>query len=92
MPALESGIQRSIVTELRKRGAFVVKLQLIGFTGLPDLVVFLPRGRLLLMEVKRLGGKLSPRQVHVFGILERLGHVVHVVFSKSEAIEVYENV
>lgn len=84
----EAAIQRSIVTAYRAAGVFVVKLLLLGFTGMPDLITFLKGGRILLVEVKKPGGKLSARQKYVFKILERLGHKVHVVFSKEEAQEV----
>lgn len=83
----EASIQRGIVDWLRSGGVFVIKLQLIGFTGMPDLALFLPGGRLQLIEVKRPGGVLSKRQVYVFNVLKRLGHSVLVVFSKEEAIE-----
>jgi hypothetical protein len=55
--------------------------------GEPDFVVFLPDGRVLLVECKTRTGKLSTEQLALHAALGRLGHCVHVVRSLREFIQ-----
>lgn len=54
--------------------------------GTPDLQVCLSRGRTCRIEVKRLGGKLSPAQNAWNERAVRLGHNVAIVDSVDQAI------
>jgi hypothetical protein len=55
--------------------------------GHPDYTVFLPSGRLLLMEMKVKGGTLSTVQLDAIGILSELDHEVHIPLSAYDAID-----
>jgi hypothetical protein len=55
--------------------------------GHPDYTIFLPKGRLLLMEMKVAGGVLSQDQLNAIGILSELDHQVLIPASAYEAIE-----
>lgn len=63
-----------------------VEAQATGMTpGEPDLRVYLPEGRLGLIENKTLKGRLSPAQRDRHEALARLGHRVAVVKAATEA-------
>jgi hypothetical protein len=54
--------------------------------GHPDYSIFLPKGRVLLMEMKVAGGSLSQEQLAAIGILSELEHEVAIPASAYEAI------
>lgn len=56
--------------------------------GEPDFVILADSGRVLLVECKTRTGKLSPEQLAIKVQAETLGHVVHVVRSEREWMEV----
>jgi hypothetical protein len=58
--------------------------------GHPDYTVFLPRGQMLLMEMKVAGGVLSQEQLTAIGILSELEHEVIIPASAYEAIRLVE--
>ena len=61
-------------------------LKLDGATaGAPDLIIWLPRGRVGCMEVKTRTGRQSGAQIEVQQRLEALGHRYEVVRSLTEA-------
>lgn len=47
--------------------------------GAVDVRVYLPEGRMALLELKRAKGVVSPAQKSWHSLLASLGHVVHVV-------------
>jgi hypothetical protein len=55
--------------------------------GMPDIVVALPQGRVLWLEVKSAKGSVSANQIAVHGLLNGLGHHVPVVRSVDEVRE-----
>lgn len=74
-------IQVDVVTGLRRAGADIQHLHMVGH-GCPDLLVIF-RGSLFLLELKSPGGRLTP--------LERCWHdrwpgPVHIVHSLDEAL------
>lgn len=61
-----------------------MSLKWTGVPGVPDRIVLLPGGRLALVEVKTLGGKISPLQRLIHGRIRALGIPVFVVWTKAE--------
>ena len=55
-----------------------------GQRGVPDRVVVLPAGRVVFVEVKTTGGKLSALQRKAIKTLEALGAEVAVVWPKED--------
>lgn len=86
----ESCLESKICTMVKQRGGIALKWTSPGFTGVPDRIVILPRGRIFFVEVKRLGGKRTARQVRVGEILEGLGCQVFVIDNLSRFEEVLE--
>ena len=56
--------------------------------GAADLVVVLPAGEVVFLEVKNATGKQSPRQEHFQKRVESLGHKYFVVRSPEDALGV----
>ena len=54
--------------------------------GMPDLVVMLPGGQTVWIEMKAPGGRVSPAQKDVHSRLLELGHRVIVAYSAEEAV------
>jgi hypothetical protein len=52
-----------------------------GMTGYPDLIIFMPRARVLLVELKSEKGVLSTDQKRVFTELGAKGHIVFTIRS-----------
>lgn len=50
-----------------------------GMTGWPDLLIFIPKGSVLLVELKTEKGKLTDEQKVIFPALESAGYPVHVI-------------
>lgn len=62
-----------------------IEAQATGMTpGEPDLRIYLPNGRLAMIENKTLKGRLSPAQRDRHAALSRLGHTVAVVRAATE--------
>jgi VRR-NUC domain len=63
--------------------------------GHPDFTIFLPNGRMFMVEMKVPGGRLSPEQIGRIEALRALGHQVEVCWSADEAWKLtcreYEN-
>lgn len=58
--------------------------------GWPDLMIFMPEGRVRLVELKSAGRKLRKEQQEVSRHLLFLGHRVHIVRSFKRFLEVME--
>jgi hypothetical protein len=53
--------------------------------GHPDYTIFLPHGRLLMLEMKVPGGRLSPQQIARIEELRAIGHRVEIAWSADAA-------
>ena len=78
----ESSLVRSCAALAARRGYWLVKLWPL-VTGLPDGLLFVPGGTLVLIEFKTIIGVLSPRQRWVHARLAKLGHHVEVVRTRK---------
>ena len=56
--------------------------------GVHDVTVFMPEGRVLCLELKRKGGKLSTEQRGWALQMEQCGHTVHECRSMSEFLKI----
>jgi len=78
--AVPNGDYRNITTanRLKKEGVLA---------GVPDLVILLDSGKVLFVEMKRIGGRLSDNQKSTIKKMESLNHQVIVAFGADDAIE-----
>ena len=81
---LESYIERWLTEEVKSAGGLSVKLA-PTLAGLPDRLVFLPAGRLYLVELKTDTGRVRPVQAAMHKRLRQLGFDVRVVRGMEEA-------
>lgn len=75
----EKLIEEKLVMEVKKRGGICPKWVAVGFSGMPDRLVFLPDGKFGMVEVKATGKKPRPLQVSRHKLLSRLGFQVYIL-------------
>lgn len=75
-PALERTIEQNFVQAMKVLGVKTKKLNGLGDRDWPDRLVLGPYGYFCLIEFKRPGGKLTPRQHALHWQLKQLGHEV----------------
>jgi hypothetical protein len=80
---LERQIEAALVRQARMVGGAAYKWTSPGNSGVPDRIVFLPGGRVVLVELKAPGKKPTPLQLAVHEQLRALGQRVEVVDSKE---------
>ena len=80
----ESVVEAALVERARALGGIAMKFTSPGRNGVPDRIVILPGGRLVFVELKGHGGRLSPGQVREHARLRELGQVVVVVDSVEQ--------
>jgi elongation factor P hydroxylase len=75
--------------------SMVSQMQLISMglrAGVADLVIVLPAGRILFVEVKAPDGKQSDKQIKFQDRVESLGHKYVIVRSIDELIKIFSGV
>lgn len=87
MAVTERDVEQRLVREIRRLGGWAVKWTSPGTRGVPDRLVFLPHGRLYLVELKKPGEHARVEQQAVFARLTRLGFPVHVVDDVNRFIQ-----
>lgn len=75
----EHDVETRFCRLVRRHGGHAYKWVSPGVTGVPDRILFLPDGRIYLVELKRPGGRLHDTQPAVHRQLERYGQHVYVV-------------
>lgn len=75
----EKEIEQKLVLEVKKRGGICPKWVAQGYSGMPDRLVFMPRRKFALVEVKAPGEKPRPLQLSRHKLLNRLGFHVYVL-------------
>lgn len=76
---LEKYIEQKLISEVKKLGGLCPKFVSPGFDGVPDRLVFLPKGKFAFVELKAKGKKLRPLQVRRKKQLEQLGFLVYCI-------------
>lgn len=76
---MERDVERRLVHLTKRYGGVAFKWVSPGMLGVPDRLLFMPGGRLWLVEVKRPGMRPRDSQKAMHQRLERLGWMVHVV-------------
>lgn len=84
----ETHVEKRLRIRVKEMGGLALKFVSPGFNGVPDRLVFLPGGRLILVELKAPGKKPSKLQVWVKAKLERLGFRYFVI-DNYESVEVF---
>ena len=92
-PGRESKLQSRIMNHCRQNGWKVFHDRSRGKNepGWPDLFIFLPEGRTVLVELKAGNKKLRKEQKDLRRVLTWLGHTVHVVRAFKTFLRIVEN-
>lgn len=75
----ENGIERALVSKVKKMGGMAVKFVSPGLNGVPDRIVLLPDGKIAFVELKVSGKRLRVLQEKRKQQLEKLGFPVYVI-------------
>lgn len=75
----EKTIEQTLVKAVRKAGGLCPKFISPGMDGMPDRIVLLPGAHFAFVEVKALGQKPRPLQMHRHDQLRALGFKVFVL-------------
>ena len=76
----------SIPTDIKTKTLIINQMKKEGMEkGIPDLLLYLPNGKVLNMELKTDKGKQSPDQVDVQNRLTKLGHNYYIIRTVYEA-------
>ncbi len=85
MDPLEKSIERTLGLELRALGCLYLKFVSPGNQGVPDRIVIGPDGRVVFLELKRDGGRLSRLQSAQLDRLRRHHADARVLFGIAGA-------
>ena len=88
----ERQIEIKLRDAVKARGGLALKFVSPGTAGVPDRIVLIPDGRLYFVELKAPGKTLSPKQVKMAAVLERLGHKVRVIDSTQQVKEFVDEI
>ncbi len=88
----EKAIEQKLRTEIKANGGLALKFISPGMVGVPDRMVIVPGGRVYFVELKASGKHLSPKQVKLAAVLERLGHKVRVIDSMEKVKEFVDEI
>ena len=87
----ESLVEKLLRSLVDKAGGLCIKLNPLGYVGIPDRIVLLPGGVLIFVECKKpKGGKIAPMQAWWRDKLIGLGFRHEYVFTKDEARKLIE--
>lgn len=88
----ESDLHDKIAAECKRRGWLAVHSRMdkraTNQIGTPDFIIARPGGRILWIEAKSKGRKLTPEQAATIHWLKNLGHDAHAVWSFEQFIEI----
>ena len=73
----EKEVEKKLVQAVKARGGICLKWVSPGFDGMPDRIVFLPKGKIGFVEVKAPGERPRPLQKARHGMLQMLRFLVH---------------
>ena len=88
----EKEIERKLVETIKKQGGIAPKWVCPGLDGVPDRLIFLPKGRFALAELKAPGEAPRPLQESRHRLLRKLGFKVFVIDSEEKIEEMVKEV
>ena len=84
---LEKDIEARLKRGVERAGGLCLKWVSPGCTGVMDRIVLLPGGRVVFVELKKPGGRLSERQKFMRDEMMRLGMRVETVWTVEQVDE-----
>lgn len=80
---LERTLEQKLVAMVRGAGGLAIKWTAPSTAGVPDRIVFLPKGRIVFVELKAPGKRPTALQQRIHQVLTDLGADVRVVDSEE---------
>lgn len=77
---LEADVEDALIGGITGMGGLCLKIMLAGMTGFPDRACLMPGGKIIWVELKKPGGRLSARQKLWQRTLQGLGFRVEVIW------------
>lgn len=75
----EKFIEKKLVLAVKKQGGLCPKFATLGFDGMPDRIILMPKGRIAFAELKAKGNKPRLLQLSRHRLLRSLGFKVYVI-------------
>lgn len=88
MRKIEKDIEKKLVEKVKRRGGIAPKWVSPGYSGVPDRLIFLPRGKFAMAELKAPGEIPRPLQKSRHRFFRKLGFKVYVV----DGVEVIDRI
>jgi len=88
----ETGIEKRLIKEVEKIGGKALKFVSPGTIGVPDRIVLLPQGKMIFVELKAPGKKLSAMQEYRAKEYRTLGFDVRCIDSVELIMKLIEEV
>ena len=76
----EKTVENRLVREITNLGGWIVKMTCQGTRGMPDRIIFMPDGKIWLVECKRPKGTPDEVQKYVHRKLKSYGTTVYLVY------------
>lgn len=83
-PPLEKVVERYFKDMIRRFGGRALKYNTPGRRSAPDRICMFPGARIFFVEIKRIGGELSPGQIEEHKLLTELGFKVFTLYGHKE--------
>lgn len=85
MNKLEKDIEKALITMVKRHGGLCLKWVSPGFSGVPDRIILLPRGRVIFAELKRPNGD-EPRKLQQYWHrkIRALGFQCWIIYSQAD--------
>lgn len=84
---LEKDIEARLKRGVERAGGLCLKWVSPGCTGVMDRIVLLPGGRVIFVELKKPGGRLSERQKYMAAKLKALGLDVRCLWNAQQVTD-----
>lgn len=88
----EKAIEQKLVNKIKELKGLCLKLSCLGFAGMPDRLILLPKGKIGFVEVKRKGEKPRPLQISRHKLLKTLGFKVFILDDEKQIDEIIEEI
>ena len=85
-------LEKRLREEIRKAGGLAIKFTSPYFTGMPDRLVLMPKGRIWFVEVKSTGKRLKDIQEAQAKKLRELGFNARLIDTKTDLDSFIEDV
>jgi hypothetical protein len=86
----ESALEARLLKAVKAFGGYAIKLPALWYTGIPDRMLLLPKGRVVFVELKTDKGKISSAQLNWGLRLEGLG-LTYIKISGLSQLERFIN-